>query len=121
MKDGRPWTSYTVRCPLRRALNYCVKKKQLPAWKRFGDGLGVKALDFHSLRHTVRSILGHRHHNPYAVGEVMGQQDAQTALRYSHAYEEAKQLIAADIGSVLEGGEGGTRSPGTLKGSPGRG
>lgn len=87
---------------LRKALSICVKRGHIPSelLERTEDFL---AFDVHAVRHTIRSLLHARGHSEHALNEVLGQDAAETARRYTHVYEAAKVAIADDLGRLLNG------------------
>ena len=99
-RDGRPWTPWLRLNRLRTAL-VTVPIEMIPALKRDGDKTRI-GLDFHSLRHSVSSLLSARQHRDVVIGELLGQKDRETRKRYTHPYEAEAVAIAADLASFLE-------------------
>ncbi|MHC4137647.1 MAG: tyrosine-type recombinase/integrase, partial [Planctomycetota bacterium] len=91
---GRPWTRKTRITRFRKALA-TVPEKEIPTWKRIPDNHHV-GLDWHTLRHSVKSLLSARGHRDAVVGELMGQADVTTQRRYDHAYVTEAAAIAND-------------------------
>jgi len=98
-EDGRAWTQKTRAKRMRDALG-AVDAKEIPAWKRISDPDHV-GLDWHTLRHTVRSILSSRGHRPAVLGELLGQANLATQRRYDHAYAREALAVAADVAQLL--------------------
>lgn len=115
-EKGHAWTSKTRNNRLRTALE-AVSEDQIPTWKREADEHHV-ALDWHTLRHTVRSLLSSRGHRSAVVGELLGQKNIATARRYDHGYTSEAVAIAGDVSAMLrepapeaEARRGGTGGP----------
>ena len=60
-------------------------------------------LDWHSLRHTARSIAESSQMNSLVLDKILGQNDPRTAGRYTHVFAQDRALIAATLGAVLTG------------------
>ncbi len=97
--QGRPWASKSRNARLREALA-AVPEAKIPAWKRVEDDDHL-GFDWHSLRHTVRSILSARGHRPAVLGELLGQANVATAKRYDHGYVAEGVAVAADVAKML--------------------
>ena len=99
-EKGRPWTRKSRLRRLRKALA-AVPEEVIPAEKREASDTHI-ALDWHSLRHSVRTLLSSRGHRDAAVGELLGQANVATQRRYDHGYATEAQTIAADMTRFLE-------------------
>jgi integrase len=96
---GQRWATKARNAALREALGR-VSITKIAEWKRTGDEDYI-GLDFHSLRHSVRTLLSARGHRDQAVGELLGQSARETQARYNHAYASEASAIAADVETFL--------------------
>ena len=77
-----------------------VSDKTIPAWKRVKDDDFMR-IDWHTLRHAVRSLLSSRGHRAAVLGELLGQTNVATERRYDHAYQREALAVAADVAAML--------------------
>ena len=66
----------------------------------YGDAMH-KRFDFHSLRHTARSLLRGMGHDAYAIGELLGQSNATTAAHYTHVGRDELKAMPAKLEKAL--------------------
>ncbi len=98
---GGRWANRRLCSTLQRVLARCAKAETVAVHKVVGDEVAkLKRADWHSLRHTARSILRDLGFDDHSIGAQLGQDAASTAATYTtvrpkRLIEHAEKMSAA--------------------------
>jgi integrase len=85
---------------LRKAVKAAVKAGKMRPRVAYGDTAHLR-FDFHSLRHTARSLYRELGHDAYAIGKQLGQTNATTAAHYTHVGEAELKAMPTKLARAL--------------------
>lgn len=75
-------------------------------WLRIRKLAGLEDVRMHDLRQTYASVAVMSGIDPFLLKEIMGHENLQTTLRYSHFADEAVQQAAGSVAGKLAGALG---------------
>lgn len=76
-------------------------KRAQHAWREMCDGLGIKGLNLHDLRHTFASIGDDLGFSSATVGALLGHAAGSQTQKYTHKLSKDLQVAAAAIGGRM--------------------
>jgi integrase len=71
-------------------------------WHAVRFEAGLEGVRLHDLRHSVASFAGGRGYSLFLIGKLLGHKTARSTERYAHLADDARKLMADDVGTLIQ-------------------